>query len=142
MLKNLIRHVETETGLPQTKARAALGIIFNAADRQGSPLAEELFATLPGARPLAAKVGTEIGAATGEVARLIEATPGGRRYVTTQMLRALHNVGLGHDDVGKILPAVSGYMMDTYGQSGFGTIGDLLGTILPESETAAATIAA
>lgn len=126
MLKNLIRHVETETGLPQAKARAALGIIFNAADRQGSLLAEELFETLPGARPLAAKVGIEIGAATGDIARLIETTPGGRRYVFTQMIRALHNIGLGHDALGNIFPALSSFMQETYGKSGFGNLGDFL----------------
>ena len=142
MLKNLIRHVETETGLSQTKARAALGILLNAADRQGSPLAEELFSTLPGARPLAAKVGTEIGAATGEIARLIEMTPGGRRYVTTQMLRALHNIGLGHDAIGKILPAVSGYMQASYDMSGFATLGDLFGTAVTGSEASSESIAA
>ena len=136
MLKNLIRHVETETGLPHTKARAALGIIFNAADRQGAPLASELFTTLPGARPLAAKVGTEIGASTGEIARLIEKTPGGRRYVTTQMIRALHNIGLGHDIIGKIMPSISSFMQEAYGKTEFGNIADLLG-----SDTALTTAA-
>lgn len=142
MLKNLIRHIETETGLPQTKARAALGIVFNAADRQGSPLAEELFTTLPGARTLAAKVGTEIGAATGEIARLIEMTPGGRRYVVTQMIRSLHNIGLGHDAVGKILPCLSNFMADNYGKTGFGNLGDLLGSMTVKSTSTAGAIAA
>lgn len=142
MLKNLIRHVETETGFPQAKARAALGIIFNAADRQGSPLAEDLFETLPGARTLAAKVGAEIGAATGEVARLIEMTPGGRRYVFTQMIRSLHNIGLGHDAVGKILPTLSRFMQENYGKSGFGHLGDLLSTKQPADTDMAGSIAA
>ena len=128
MLKNLIKHVETDTGLSQTTARAAIGIIFNAAERQGAPLASKLFTKLPGARPLAAKVGTEIGASTGEIARLIEKTPGGRRYVRSQMLRSLHNVGLGHDAIGKIMPSISSFMQDTYGDKEFGTIGDLLGS--------------
>ena len=142
MLKNLIRHIETETGLPQAKARAALGILLNAADRQGSALAEDLFATLPGARPLAAKVGEEVGAATGEIARLIEMTPGGRRYVTTQMIRSLHNIGLGHETIGKILPALSGYMQDTYNMTGFATLGDLLGTADTTGTTSKESIAA
>lgn len=142
MLKNLIKHVETETGLPHAKARAALGILFNAADRQGAPLAEELFSTLPGARPLAAKIGTEIGAATGEIARLIEMTPGGRRYVHTQMLRAFHNIGLGHDAIGKILPSLSRFMQETYDMTGFGTIGDLFGTGLATETSAKKSIAA
>ncbi len=142
MLKNLIRHIETETGLPQAKARAALGILLNAADRQGAPLAEEIFATLPGARPLAAKVGTEIGSATGEIARLIEMTPGGRRYVTTQMIRSLHNIGLGHDATGKILPAISGFMQETYGMSNIATLGDLFGTLSNSDNTSQKSIAA
>lgn len=128
MMIDLLKHVEAEIGLPHAKARAALGIILNSADRQGSPLAETLFKTLPGARPLAAKVGNEIGAATGEIARLIEMTPGGRRYVNTQMLRSLHNIGLGHDAVGKILPAISSFMIEHYNLREFAHIGDLLGT--------------
>jgi hypothetical protein len=142
MLKNLIRHVETETGLSQAKARAALGILLNAADRQGAPLAQELFATLPGARPLAAKVGTEIGAATGEIARLIETTPGGRRYVTTQMIRSLHNIGLGHDAIGQILPALSSYMQKTYDMSDFATLGDLFGSSSAGANSSKESIAA
>lgn len=142
MLKNLIKHVETETGLPQIKARAALGILLNAADRQGAPLAEEIFTTLPGARPLAAKVGTEIGAATGEIARLIEMTPGGRRYVTTQMIRSLHNIGLGHDAVGKILPSVSSFMQETYGMSAIGKLSDFFGAGNDIDEKDAGSIAA
>ena len=142
MLKNLIKHVETETGLPHAKARAALGILLNAADRQGAPLAEEIFTTLPGARPLAAKVGTEIGAATGEIARLIEMTPGGRRYVTTQMIRSLHNIGLGHDAVGKILPSVSSFMQETYGMSAIGQLSDFFGAGNDIDENGAGSIAA
>ena len=137
MMIDLVKHVETETGLTQIKARAALGIILNAADRQGSTLATELFETLPGARTLSASVGNEIGAATGEIARLIEMTPGGRRYVTTQMMRSLHEIGLGHDIIGKIMPAIGSFMEATYGKSGFGHIGDLFGS--PENTQAATT---
>lgn len=127
MMIDLVRHVETETGLTQIKARAALGIVLNAADRQGSPLAEELFNTLPGARTLSAQVGGEIGAATGDIARLIEMTPGGRRYVTTQMIATLQDIGLGHATIGDIMPAIGSFMEVTYGKSGFGHMGDLLG---------------
>ena len=128
MIRDLVKHIETETGLSHTKARAVIGIVFNAADRQGSPMAEEVMTTLPGARTLAAKIGEEIGASTSEVARLIEKTPGGRRYVRTQMIRSLHSIGLGHDVIGKFLPALSSFMRDQFGHEGFATIGDLFGS--------------
>lgn len=142
MIRNLIKHVETDTGLTHAQSRAALGIIFNSADRQGTILARDLFTILPGARTLAAKVGAEIGAATGEIARLIEMTPGGRRHVTSQMLRALHTAGLGHDQIGKIMSSLSGFMKENYGKTGFGTLGDLLGYDLSAPEGKAGSIAA
>ncbi len=138
MLKDLVRHAAKATGLTQKQARAALGVVFNAADRQGSPFAEALFAKLPGARTLSATVGDEIGAATGVIARLIEQTPGGRRHVASAMIRELHTQGLGHEQIGKLLPAVSTYVEDTYGMSGFGHLGDLLGVDL---DAAAAGVA-
>lgn len=128
MIRDLVKHIETETGLSHSKARAVIGIVFNAADRQGSPMAEELMTTVPGARTLAAKIGKEVGASTGEVARLIEKTPGGRRYVRTQMIRSLHSIGLGHEVVGKFLPALSGFMQQNFGHEGFATLGDLFGS--------------
>lgn len=142
MMIDLVRHVETETGLTQIKARAALGIVLNAADRQGAPLAEELFKTLPGARTLSAQVGNEIGAATGDIARLIEMTPGGRRYVTTQMIRSLQEIGLGHDTIGKVMPAIGSFMETTYGKTGFAHIGDLFGTPVDADSKGKGSIAA
>ncbi|MEL7129835.1 MAG: hypothetical protein AAGK23_09825 [Pseudomonadota bacterium] len=99
MLKDLIKHVGSETGLTQAKTRAALGVVFNAAERQGSPFAAALFQRLPGARTLSAKTGVSHGAATGEIARLIEQTPGGRRHVVAEMFRTLHSLGLGHQEM-------------------------------------------
>lgn len=128
MLKDLIRDIAGETGLTQTKARAALGVVLNAAERQGAPFAEALFKRLPGARTLAAKVGFEIGAANGVIARLIEQTPGGRRYVAASMVRELHAQGLGHAEIGKLLPCVAAYADREYGLTGFGHLGDLLGS--------------
>lgn len=142
MMIDLLKHVEAEIGLPQIKARAALGIVLNAADRQGSPLAEDLFKTVPGARPLAAKVGSEFGTTTGEIARLIEMTPGGRRYVTTQMLRALQTIGLGHDAISKLLPAISSYMKATYNRDEFIHLGDLFGLSVIAAERSTGSIAA
>ncbi|MEO0721666.1 MAG: hypothetical protein AAFY43_05915, partial [Pseudomonadota bacterium] len=67
MLKDLVRHTAEATGLTQSKTKAALGIILNAAERQGSPFADKLFERIPGARPLAAKAGAQTGAATGVI---------------------------------------------------------------------------
>jgi len=130
MINDLIEHVGTATGLPQSKARAALGLILNAAERQASPFASALYNALPGARTLAAKTGSEMGTATGEIARLIEQTPGGRRYVASQMIRSLHDLGLGHQTIGKLLPAIADHVAENNGLTGFGHLGDLIGTDL------------
>lgn len=128
MLRDLIRHVAVETGCTQAKAREALGVVFNAAERQGSPFAEALFTKLPGARTLAARTGSELGAPTGIIARLIEQTPGGRRSVASEMLVELQKLGLGHKEIGMMLPAIAGFAAETYDISGFGHLGDLLGS--------------
>ncbi len=130
MLRDLIRHVATETGLTQARTREALGVIFNAAERQGSPFAEALFCRLPGARTLAARTGSEIGAPNGAIARLIEQTPGGRRSVAAAMIKQLLALDLGHKQIGAILPAVAGFAEDSYGITGFGHLGDLIGSDL------------
>lgn len=130
MLNDLITHVGTETGLSPNKARAALGLILNAAERQASPFASAMFNELPGARTLSAQTGSEMGTATGEIARLIEQTPGGRRYVASQMIRSLHDLGLGHQTIGKLLPAISEHVAEQHGLTDFGHLGDLIGTDL------------
>ena len=126
MLKNLIKSAADATGLTQVKARKALGIVLNTAERQGSPLAEAIFRKMPGARTLSATAGSDTGAATGAIARLIEQTPGGRRYVGEGMFTALHQAGLGHKEIGRLLPSISGYMHQTYGMEAFGHLGDLV----------------
>lgn len=128
MLRDLVRSVAVETGITQAKAREALGIILNAAERQGSPFADELFSRLPGARTLSARTGSEIGAPNGVIARLIEQTPGGRRAVAQEMIGNLQECGLGHKEIGMILPAISGFAADTYDITGFGHLGDLIGS--------------
>ncbi|MEM7004560.1 MAG: hypothetical protein AAF498_01660 [Pseudomonadota bacterium] len=130
MYRDLVKHVGIQTGLTQAKARAALGVVFNAAERQASPFAGRMFNKLPGARTASAKAGSELGTCTGEIARLIEQTPGGRKYVASRMFRDLHGLGLGHDEIGRVLPAVSEYMSDVYGIEDFGHLGDLIGTNL------------
>lgn len=126
MLKNMIKTCADDTGLTQVKAREAVGIVLNTAERQGSPLAEAIFRKMPGARTLSATTGSEQGAATGVIARLIEQTPGGRRHVGEGMFSSLHTAGLGHKQIAQLLPAISKYMQITYGMEAFGHIGDLV----------------
>ncbi|MCR9078352.1 MAG: hypothetical protein NXH78_04560 [Hyphomonadaceae bacterium] len=126
MLKNMIKTCADDTGLTQVKAREAVGIVLNTAERQGSPLAEAIFRKMPGARTLSATTGADQGAATGVIARLIEQTPGGRRHVGEGMFASLHKAGLGHKQISQLLPAISKYMQITYGMEAFGHIGDLV----------------
>jgi hypothetical protein len=127
MLSGFIKHVSKCCGLPAKKAEAAIGIVLNAADRQGAPLADEIFERVPGARTLAASMGAQIGAATGVVARLIERTPGGRLAVTEQVIRDLHQQGLGNEEIGRLFPAIGTYAATTFGVTGVGHLGDIFG---------------
>ncbi len=126
MLNDLMAHIAKTNGLADSIAKQALGIILNAADRQGSPAATVMFRTIPGARTLAARTGSEIGAPVGEIARLIEQTPGGRRLVAIEMIASLHRIGLDHAAIGHLLPAIGGWMERTHGLEGFGHLGDLI----------------
>jgi hypothetical protein len=126
MLSDLIAHLAKTNGLADPIARQALGIILNGADRQDAPLAAAVFCKIPGSRALAARTGSEIGAPVGEIARLIEKTPGGRRCVVQSMLSALHAAGLGHDEIAGLLPAIGGYMDTVFGIEGLGHLGDLI----------------
>lgn len=128
MLDTLISHVATVAGIDVEKSREAIGIILNAAERQGAPFAFAMFENVPGARPLAATMGAEIGAATGEIARLIERTPGGRRHVTAMMIADMQSRGMGHQTIGEILPAISNFASENLGLEEFGHLGDVLGT--------------
>lgn len=128
MLSDLVKHIAAETGMSQKKSRAALGVVLNAAERQGADIVRSIYQELPGARTLSAKMGAEVGAATGPIARLIEQTPGGRRAVAEQMLRDLHSQGLGHAEIGGLFPALGGFVEARYGLSGMGHLGDILGT--------------
>lgn len=126
MLKNMIKSAAEATGLSQVKTKEAIGIVLNTAERQGSPLSEAVFQKMPGARTLSAKTGSQLGADTSPIARLIEQTPGGRRYIGEGMFTNLHKAGLGHEQIAKLLPSISGYMQLTYGMEAFGHIGDLV----------------
>lgn len=127
MLAEFVQHISLETGLSPKTAREALGIVLNAADRQGASYAQEIFEKVAGARTLAARMGAEAGAATGLIARLIEQTPGGRSEVVQQMLRSLQRAGLGHNQIGALFPAISGFVSSEFGIRGIGHLGDFLG---------------
>lgn len=127
MLSEFVNHVAFETGLAPAKARAALGVILNAAERQGAPFASEIYERVAGARTLAARAGSDAGAATGVIARLIEQTPGGRRQVAEEMLRSLQREGLSHNEIGALFPAICSFASSEFGIRGLGHLGDLLG---------------
>ncbi|MEZ5986515.1 MAG: hypothetical protein R3B94_11255 [Hyphomonas sp.] len=136
MMNDLTAHIAKTSGLAEPVARQALGIVLNAADRQTSPFAAAMFKSVPGARALAARTGSELGAPVGEIARMIEQTPGGKRRVAREMITALHGIGLDHKDIGALLPAISAHMEETHGLTGFGHLGDLIGSDLDGDLTA------
>jgi hypothetical protein len=127
MLKNIVNHISSRIDVEDYIARKALGIVLNAADRQGSQFAEFLFEKVPGARTLSAQSGAEIGAATGIIARLIEQTPGGRSAVAFQMIRDLQEAGLGTDQISEVLPSIGSFAQENLGYQGKGHLGDFLG---------------
>lgn len=128
MLTEFVKSISTDTGMSQAKARAALGIVLNAAERQGAFFASKVYEELPGARTLSAKMGAETGAATGVIARLIEQTPGGRRAVAEQMMRSLQKEGMGHSEIAALFPAISRFCETSFGIHGAGHLGDILGS--------------
>jgi hypothetical protein len=127
MLSEFVTYIASDTGLSQQKAKAALGILLNAAERQGTPFASEIFERVPGARTLAASMGAEVGAATGVIARLIEQTPGGKRAVTEQTIRNLQKEGLGNNEIGALFPAIGAFVSTAFGIAGVGHLGDVFG---------------
>jgi hypothetical protein len=141
MLPEFITFVASDTGLSQTKAKAALGIVLNAADRQGTPFASEIFERIPGARTLAANMGAEVGAATGVIARLIEQTPGGKRAVTEQTLRNLQKAGLGNNEIGALFPAIGAFAASAFGIAGVGHLGDVFGQFNAASASGVRSVA-
>ena len=137
MLDAIITQIAVKIGASEETAAKALGIVMNAAERQGAPLAEAIYAVLPGARILAANTGDAINAPTGAIARLIEQTPGGRRHVAIAMISSLHAIGLDHKAIGQLLPAIAEHMQSEHGLSGFGHLGDLIGSDLDAAVAAA-----
>ena len=126
MMKDLVKHVANDTGLSNNKTKVALGIVLNATDRQGAPIAELIFTKVPGARTMAARSGATTGAATGLIARMIERTPGGRSEVAFQMIRDLQCAGLGHTEISALLPSVAGFAKANLGFASEGHLGDFL----------------
>ena len=126
-MKDFVKHVAEKLAVEEPIARAAIGVVLNAADRQGSPLAEAVFRRVPGARTLSAVAGDAVGAATGLIARMIEQTPGGRGQVAFQLIADLQRVGLGHQQISDLPGAMAGYVEDKFGFKVSGHLGDLLG---------------
>jgi hypothetical protein len=126
MLADFISHIAAHAGLSQAEARAALGVVLNAADRQGADFARDIFERMPGARTLAAKMGADIGAATGDIARLIERTPGGKAYVAEDLIRALQAQGLGNSQVAALFPAIQSFSDSEFGIRSAFHLGDAL----------------
>jgi hypothetical protein len=129
MLNAFINEVSKATGLGQAKAEAAIGIVLNAAERQGAPIADEFFERVPGARTLAASMGNQVGAPTGVLARLIERTPGGRMAVVERLMVDLHALGLGPTHIGRLFPAIGKFSESAFGVSGVGHLGDIFGAL-------------
>lgn len=126
MMNNLIAHIASTNDLEEALAERAFGILLNSADRQGAPLAEAVFRHIPGTRALSARVGAELGAPTGDIARLIERTPGGRRCVVEDMFGALLEAGLGHSGLARMLPVIGAWMQDTCGVEGLGQLSAII----------------
>jgi hypothetical protein len=129
MLNAFIKQVSKSTGIPADKAEVCIGMVLNAAERQGAPIADELFERIPGVRTLAANMGAQVGAATGVIARLIERTPGGRQAVAERLIRDLQREGLGHKEIGRLFPAIGKYAESAFGVEGVGHLGDFFGAL-------------
>lgn len=127
MLKEFVKHVATKTGLNEAQSRFAIGVVLNAAERQGSAFSEFLFQKIPGVRTLSAQAGSDIGAATGVIARLIEQTPAGRSAVAFQMVTDLTRNGLGPNQIGELMPSISEFAKARLGYRGTGHLADFIG---------------
>lgn len=138
-LNQFIGHIAGRCGVSRDQARQGLGIVLNSADRQGSAFAAQIFERIPAARDLAVEQGTQIGAATGVIAKLIEQTPGGRTAVATQMIRALQIAGFGNAAIGELLPAMSDFARTKLSMKSGLHIGDVFGAGLyqPRERSAA-----
>jgi hypothetical protein len=126
-LSQFIAHIAQKTGVSRDHAKAGIGIVLSAAQRQGSAFAAQVFEKLPGAYELAQEHSQSMGAATGVIARLIEQTPGGRTAVATQMIRSLQQAGFGNTAIGELLPLIGEYARTKLGIEGGLHIGDVFG---------------
>ena len=140
MLKELIRQIAEAAHLSEADARHAVGLIFNTAERQDAELIEKVFCDLPGARTLSASTGQREGMATGDIARLIEQTPGGRRHVTLALFARLHALGLGHGQIAVLITTLGGFLDRQFNASAATLISQLFSNMDVEQE--ARTIAA
>lgn len=141
MLKDLICNAAHAAAIDEAYARHAIGLIFNTAERQASPLIERVFAEVPGAHTLSAATGQREGVAQGPIARLIEQTPGGRRHVTLTLFSRLHASGLGHGEIAAVMACLGQFLEARFNASAATMISDLFSNMDPVAE-ARATAAA
>ena len=127
MLNQLVDYIAQEVRISRAEAAQAVGVLLNAADRQGAAFAQELFALLPGAREAADRAGAEMGAGAGVVARLIDRSPAGRAAMIEQAMRALHRQGLGSRQIGQLPRAIAGFVQARLGTAPDVTVGALFG---------------
>lgn len=134
MLKDLITETARTADISEADARHAIGLIFNTAERQTSPLIERVFSEVPGAHTLSVSTGQRVGVATGPIARLIEQTPGGRRHVTLTLFSRLHDSGLGHRQIAGVMTALGSFLEKEFNASTATLIGDLFVNMDPAFE--------
>ncbi|WP_018148047.1 hypothetical protein [Henriciella marina] len=125
MLNALIDETAKRADIDEATARRAIGIVLNAAERQGSEMIETVFAEFPEMRRLSVITAREEKTPTGSIARLIEQTPGGRRHVALDMVSRLHKLGLGHKAVAEIMAATGASFGSHFSRSESALLADL-----------------
>ena len=125
MLNSLIAEASERADIDDATARRAIGIVLNAAERQGSEMIETVFADFPEARRLSVVTARDEQTPVGSIARLIEQTPGGRRHVALDMISRLHKLGLGHKAVAEIMAATGASLGSHQSTSESGLLAEL-----------------
>jgi hypothetical protein len=135
MLNSLIAEASKRADIDEATAKRAIGIVFNAAERQGSEMIETVFAEFPETRRLSVVTASEEKTPMGSIARLIEQTPGGRRHVALDMISRLHKLGLGHKAVAEIMAVTGASFGSHLSQSESGLLAELFESVEHTPET-------
>jgi hypothetical protein len=134
MLKDLTSRVANAAAIDEAEARDAIGLVFNTAERQGTPLGERVLSDMPGLRALSVATGERAGFARGDIARLIEQTPGGRRHVTLTLFSRLHAQDLGHAQIAGLMSAIGEFLEDRFNASAATLLSELFADMDVEAE--------